>query len=147
MQFSLRTIMIGVALAALAVAVVTRSLGRMEIDGYTNSTRVSFVDAETAALASTLQFALDFDDLIVDVEILDPIGPPSDRKSTRIALHMTGVTDRSLSDMKPIFPFTLTELKDRIEKELDQRLGSVAEAEVTKVVLSYDVPAGSDRGG
>tara|TARA_R110002073_G_scaffold80260_3_gene193386 strand:+ start:5607 stop:6050 length:444 start_codon:yes stop_codon:yes gene_type:complete len=147
LQFSLRTILIGVALAALAVAVVMRSLGRMEIDCYTNSTRVSFVDAETVALASTLQFTLDFNDLIVDVEILDPIGPPTDRNSTRIALHMTGVTDRSLSDMKPIFPFTLTELKDQIEKELDQRLGPGAEAKVTKVVLSYDVPAGSDRGG
>lgn len=147
MRFSLRTILVGVALATLAVALVTRSLRHMTIDGYTNATRVSFLDAETAALASTLQFELEFDGLIVDVDILDPIGPPSDRNSTRIALHMTGVTDRSLSDMKPVFPFTLAELRDQIEKELDQRLGPVAEAEVIDVVMSYDVPAGADRGG
>ena len=59
--------------------------------------------------------------------------PHLSENRTRLSVHITGTTKRSVTSLKPIWPFTLPDLSEAIEKELNERLPPGADGKIIEL--------------
>ena len=124
MKFSIRTLLVLTAVIALALGWLAHSLSSLRIDFQSNGNEITFSNVQFRDAAETLSFDFEFEFLIVTVDgIRGPHLTPED-KTARFNIKVKGKTQRSLTSLKPIWPFTDEEFSATIENELEQRLGA-----------------------
>ena len=122
MKFSLRALLIVIAVFAATLGWIVHSLSSMNVDFASNGNDVSFGDAQFAAAAKDLHFVLQIDSVSIFVDGVDRNATPK-ANLARFNIRILGKIDRSVPDLQPLWPFTQSEFVDMIETELENRLG------------------------
>lgn len=134
MQFSLRTLLIGVGVVSLLMGWFVNSLRTTETEFHTSCT-ISFSDSRFADKASHLP---DFSVVIADlaIEVLD-LGPPADNHASFLLIGR-GTAAQTFPGFQKTLPCTEEKLAKKLEQEMNTRLSGESQAKVIEFTLERD---------
>ncbi|MDB4766177.1 hypothetical protein OAG71_00670 [bacterium] len=124
MNFSLRSLMLLIAVVAIALGWLGHSLSTMNVYFGSNGNDISFRDTETALIAASQHLEWQHESLTIIVDGIDISNAQLEKNVSRFNIEIRGKIRRSIPDLRPIWPFTKNELAEMIESELETNLGS-----------------------
>ena len=136
MKFNLRTVLLGISATCMLLAILVFALGRDAVDTASTGNICAFDDAVSAQEAANLNLQFNFKGLHVETQGVFAGKGTCKSNETNFLVRITGDVIRTVPELKKRWPFTLDELAERIESEIENNLTRKGDCKFNRLTIS-----------